>query len=1103
MVEIVNAPTIKYAVEIKEFNEKTVEEGKRGLCQRNVVTQTMGPNGLLINVSLTQKMFQPSSLEVVIQTNKTISSFERKLITLYAYNSDVTEFDTNENRLVNNYYIFNIKQKGEYITLTAYSADKFLTIDKFCQAFTGKTLVEGIIVPSLSNCLSPNFDKFRQIVPQQKETEEYPYIIKNVINFCQGETESIIPYAVQYDESFYDFMVRMCNRDGEFLYMDEDNKLCIGLKSIQNTSKKISEIFKDAEIEYINTYNSVDTSNWVDRNYLGLSFTSGGEKIEEKPDVEGYIYDFNLAPDNGVNLQTPCYVLSPDYLENVSKKEKYAVKGDYTCRMSHIMSKLHAFGDERNVSDAICSAAFSILHEEGIYKYCMDTINNDYTDIYKNNAILYSTNNTLRNNEGYKNIYKKQEESNSGQLKIVTSSKPNIKLGEVIEDYVVYESIKTIVENNGTYSERYELLLLKRVDTKFYPLPMPEIRIKKASAQRAIVVDNFDPDRLGRVRVMYPWQPAHKDDQTYWEEIKKEQGMSDTKIKEMKDNKEDEKEIKGICRCEINNRKNSTPWIRISNPMASNGAGFLFIPDIKDEVLIDYEDGNIERPYVCGAFYNNTNRPSVASQSQTHGKVKSITSANGHHISFTDSGGSSRCLSSITPLTKTLAAFGVIQEPTPDDDNNNKDEEKDKDDGKYYGGGFEIADYYGFYSITGSTHNRSININSPMGNISMNALTGITISAPLGDVKIVGKNVSIEARNNLSIESGTNIKGYFNLFRGSEYKAFDDNPISNLLYSAVENEVVDLSLVRNVLEMIIRPIGGTMLIKSNRYMHIEAGDGETTVDKNTEKSSVRKFFRTIAGKESLTKHAIDYERMYNETLRIFKSCERVRHDLNTFVLIVKEHTQEVQGNFQKIFDGSNIKEENNLATEITSLSEDAKHYIKQLRKSFDYAKKFNDKYFKNEIPDVKNYYEGLWSAIVGWSANTQQVCNLPEFTGTNKVFYDKVCNFVEDNLSEELEIGPVRNYSSLEEIENAIVCHERRSKLGVAANTAIKFLGIDKLIDACEERIWSNLDKGSILFSDKKGSFFKIGDDGALKKASSISDRDEILMYFEKLSKLN
>ena len=152
--------------------------------------------------------------------------------------------------------------------------------------------------------------------------------------------------------------------------------------------------------------------------------------------------------------------------------------------------------------------------------------------------------------------------------------------------------------------------------------------------------------------------------------------------------------------------------------------------------------------------------------------------------------------------------------------------------------------------------------------------------------------------------------------------------------------MVDLSLVRNVLEMLIRPIGGKMLIKSNRYMHLEAGDGETIVDKNTEENSFRKFFRTIAGKESLTKRAVDYERMFNETFRVFKSCERVRHDLYTLSLIVMEHTQDVKSNFHKIFVGSNIKTVNNLDAEIISLNDNDKHYIKQLRQSFDYAKNF-------------------------------------------------------------------------------------------------------------------------------------------------------------------
>ena len=42
------------------------------------------------------------------------------------------------------------------------------------------------------------------------------------------DTEFIQPYLVQYNESFYDFLVRTANRCGEFLYF-EDGQLILGL----------------------------------------------------------------------------------------------------------------------------------------------------------------------------------------------------------------------------------------------------------------------------------------------------------------------------------------------------------------------------------------------------------------------------------------------------------------------------------------------------------------------------------------------------------------------------------------------------------------------------------------------------------------------------------------------------------------------------------------------------------------------------------------------------------------------------------------------------------------------------------------------------------
>ena len=1051
MAEIENIPSTKYAVEIMDINKNSITEGERGLCKRNIITQTLTNNGLLVNVHLIQKMYQPSYLEVVLQTNAPISSYERKLITLYSYSSDVTDFDTNENILVKDYYIFNIKQKGEYVTLIAYSADKFLTIDKFSQAFTARTLVGGIIVPSLSNCLSPNFEKFRQIVPQKNDKDEYPYVIKNVTNFCDIKTEkdtkgksekkvyveSLIPYAVQYNESFYDFMVRMCSRDGEFLYMDEENKLCIGLNPIENADKKICEVFKDAEIEYVNTYDLIDTTNWIDRNYLGLSYSSNGKTVEEKSDTAGYIHDFNLLPGNSVNLQTTCYVLAPEYLEDVSSKTEYAVKGDYNCFMSHIISKLHALGDECNILDAVSSYTCSMIHEEALYTQYKNSTNKNFEKTYKDKGVLYSTNKTIRDNEGYKEIYTKQEKSKSGQLIVITSTKPNIQLGEVIEDYVVYESIKTIIENQGTFNERYELLLVKKVDSKFYPLPKPEFSIKKASAQRAIVVDNFDPSRLGRVRVKYPWQSAADE--------------------------------------------NSTPWIRISNPMASNGAGFLFTPDIHDEVLIDYEDGNIERPYVCGAFYNNTNRPSIASQSQTTGKVKSITSANGHHISFTDTGGGGRFASSMMPIFKTLSAFGALGDSAPTNSNS-----------KYFGGGFEIADYYGIYSIKGSTHNRSISVSSPFGNVSIDAFTGITINAPLGDVKIVGKNVSIEARNNLTIESGTNIKPYL---KGKKADWI------NKTLDVANSEFLDLSFFRYWLEAVLRPIGGIMLLKSNRYMRLEAGKGKTTIDKIepslTEKSNLKKF---------IIKGAFESEK----DVIIHRVTERMNSFFSTYSA-TKARIEDLQTQLQGLSSSntyveiinSMIDDRGNVVASLTSqsyinLENSQKQILDNIRDTIGSIKESIPNNFENYKAEnkVRTSYNNLLDALKDMvKSRNFQLSNIEELNKRELMYYEfkaEITGEIQDKFGIQFsrtEDSGEHNfdlqYLSSQIRQQIEEDDEKLSKGMVAA----KLLGWEHFKD---DKVWTTKDEGAILISDTEDSFFKIRNDGTISKHFNKKTNDVI-----------
>lgn len=48
----------------------------------------------------------------------------------------------------------------------------------------------------------------------------------------------------------------------------------------------------------------------------------------------------------------------------------------------------------------------------------------------------------------------------------------------------------------------------------------------------------------------------------------------------------------------------STAWARMTTPSAGGGRGFMFMPEVGDEVLVAFEHGDPERPYVVGALWN-------------------------------------------------------------------------------------------------------------------------------------------------------------------------------------------------------------------------------------------------------------------------------------------------------------------------------------------------------------------------------------------------------------------------------------------------------------------------------------------------------------------
>lgn len=393
------------------------------------------------------------------------------------------------------------------------------------------------------------------------------------------------------------------------------------------------------------------------------------------------------------------------------------------------------------------------------------------------------------------------------------------------------------------------------LSVKFYPPVLPVRPFRKCGPQPAFVLENKDPIGQGRVRIRYPWQPSlrsledniktyqksYDDTVTPYEDATKVfqamvdeivddpdstdgdqtgnklDSVSEDDYKTAKDdyNKKRKAYLKAKNQLDEAKAKHTieeaaTPWIRMSTPMATaGGGGVYFKPEKGDEVMVDYENGNIERPYVVGTLYSK-NVPAPDEGSRV------IVSKNGHTIKMSDPDDASLLLTSLYPGLKMLTSYGVkmnIDSP-----------------GNQALGGIELSDQLGFYNIKMSSHERKVSISSSFGEVSIDALTGISIEAPNGDISIKGKNVSIEAFNKIEVVSGKNIKiGQGNRFQRI-YNQFSDvkelgRDLGKHLASGTYGKFFDFSILRAILEVFIRPIDGTFEIKSNRYLLLEAGKG--------------------------------------------------------------------------------------------------------------------------------------------------------------------------------------------------------------------------------------------------------------------------------------
>lgn len=80
---------------------------------------------------------------------------------------------------------------------------------------------------------------------------------------------------------------------------------------------------------------------------------------------------------------------------------------------------------------------------------------------------------------------------------------------------------------------------------------------------------------------------------------------------------------------------NVLKWARIAFPSAGKKWGTFFLPEIGDQVLLVFEEGNIDRPYIIGCVHGDNNR-FIDGMADEDNQFKSITTRNGNKILFED-----------------------------------------------------------------------------------------------------------------------------------------------------------------------------------------------------------------------------------------------------------------------------------------------------------------------------------------------------------------------------------------------------------------------------------------------------------------------------------
>ena len=389
--------------------------------------------------------------------------------------------------------------QGMLIQVTAFSPDYFLIDNPHCCSFENKTLSN-----ILSEALGEPAHKINLAVsPRMTQT---------------------IPYVVQYNENTYQFIARLAQRYGEFLYYD-DNKLVFG----KVDAKPAVTLHPDTDVLSYHYDLAMDHPHFVHGHHDYL-------------DYENYIDEATRYTGQSQHKLTDSVY--------AHSKEAFA---------KPTLQNLHASVQEDNDIDQLQeSVKAQGLGARSMMMTCVLTTNR--ADLKLGSKITIS--------EGV--------DQNDGSVKIMNHE----------------ELLVVRVVCRGTLNGHFENELTAIPAKAEYPPYANSDVYPVTEMQRAIVKDNKDPEALGRIRVQFSWQELQ--DENMW-----------------------------------------TPWLRIAQAHGGNDKGSYIIPEIDEEVMVGFENGNAEKPYVIGTLYHGKQRPGDGWYSDSN-DIKAFRTRNGHTVEVHD-----------------------------------------------------------------------------------------------------------------------------------------------------------------------------------------------------------------------------------------------------------------------------------------------------------------------------------------------------------------------------------------------------------------------------------------------------------------------------------